>query len=86
MAPEPTASFALFTFCHDLPGRTAVNLHIVVVGASDTGLSVLESLVLHERLNFTALTLLAPGGLSGVSPDAQYSADLLTRLVSASHF
>lgn len=84
-AAEQEAHFALFAFCHDLPSRTAVNSHIVVAGPSDCGLSALETLVLHDRLNFTALTLLAPGGLSTGSPHAHYSPDLLVRLVSNFH-
>jgi len=34
-----------------------------VVGASDTGISTIESLITIKHLNFTHLTLLAPGGL-----------------------
>jgi len=40
-----------------------VNNRIVVVGASDTGISLIESLISIKTLNFTNLTLLAPGGL-----------------------
>lgn len=36
----------------------------IVVGASDTGLSTLSSLMSMPRLHFTSLTLLAPGGIS----------------------
>jgi len=36
----------------------------VVVGASDTGLSFIESLLMIKYINFTNITLLAPGGLA----------------------
>eukprot|EP00825_Cyclidium_porcatum_P049233 TRINITY_DN8458_c0_g1_i5.p1 TRINITY_DN8458_c0_g1~~TRINITY_DN8458_c0_g1_i5.p1 ORF type:complete len:1147 (-),score=224.03 TRINITY_DN8458_c0_g1_i5:329-3769(-) len=39
------------------------NSRIVVVGPSDTGVSFLESLLSIKDVNFTHLTLLAPGGL-----------------------
>lgn len=83
-ADSTEAGFALFAFCPDLPSRTAVNSHIVVAGASDTGLSVIETLLLHERLHFTAATLLAPTGVVTPPPDAHYTAGLLQRLVSLS--
>ena len=89
-ADSTEAGFALFAFCPDLPGRKAVNSHIVVAGASDCGLSVIETLLLREMLQFNALTLLAPrnveeghlAGAVGASSDAYYTAELLTRLVS----
>jgi hypothetical protein len=43
--------------------KIPVNSRIVVVGASDTGLSFLESLLAVPSLHFHNLTLLAPGGL-----------------------
>lgn len=39
------------------------NARIVVVGASDTGLSFIESLLTIKDINFTNIILLAPGGL-----------------------
>ena len=39
------------------------NTRIVVVGASDTGISFIESLLTIKEINFTHITLLAPGGL-----------------------
>ena len=59
-----------------------MNCHIVVAGASDCGLSVIETLLLHERLHFSAITLLAPKGAATAAFDAHYTAALLTRLVS----
>ena len=76
------AEFALFAFWHEAPSRTSVNSHVVVAGASDCGLSVIESLLMHERLAFNALTLLAPGGLCSRQAAAMYKADLIARLVS----
>lgn len=39
------------------------NTRIVVVGASDTGMSFIESLLTLKDINFTNVTLLSPGGL-----------------------
>lgn len=84
-ADNTEAGFALFVFYPELPGKTAVNSHVVVVGASDCGLSVIETLVLHERLQFSAVTLLAPRGLHAGASDAHYTAELLQRLVSTAY-
>jgi len=43
--------------------KTLNNTRIIVVGASDTGLSFIESLLTLKEVRFTNLTLLAPGGL-----------------------
>ncbi|CEM02697.1 unnamed protein product [Vitrella brassicaformis CCMP3155] len=43
--------------------KLPVTARIVVVGASDAGLSVLESLLSLPHLSFKSLALLAPGGL-----------------------
>lgn len=39
------------------------NTRIVVVGASDTGISFIESLLMIKDVNFTNITLLSPGGI-----------------------
>lgn len=39
------------------------NTRIVVVGASDTGISFIESLLSVKDINFTHVSLLAPGGI-----------------------
>jgi len=39
------------------------NTRIVVVGASDTNMSFIESLLSIREVNFTHISLLAPGGL-----------------------
>jgi len=49
-----------------------VNNRIIVVGASDTGISTIESLITIKNLLFTNLTLLAPGGLITMNSDYQY--------------
>lgn len=41
----------------------AAALQIVIAGASETGLSCLEHLLLQPDVTFTNLTLLAPGGI-----------------------
>jgi len=43
--------------------KTTINSRVVVVGASTTALSFLESLLLVPDLNYTNITLLSPGGL-----------------------
>lgn len=52
--------------------KQSVNNRIIVVGASDTGISTIESLITIKNLNFTNLTLLAPGGLITMNADSQY--------------
>jgi hypothetical protein len=49
-----------------------VNNRIIVVGASDTGISTIESLITIKNLLFTNLTLLAPGGLITMNSENQY--------------
>ncbi len=44
--------------------KVSNNTRIVVVGASDTGISFIESLLILKEINFTHITLLAPGGLT----------------------
>jgi NADH dehydrogenase FAD-containing subunit len=44
--------------------KVSNNSRIVVVGASDTGTSLIESLLTIKDINFTHITLLAPGGLT----------------------
>jgi hypothetical protein len=58
----------------------AFPLQVVVVGASETGLAALHQLLLHPHLEFTCLTLIAPGGLSGPATAGSYSYSLLARL------
>jgi NADH dehydrogenase FAD-containing subunit len=43
--------------------RAPINARVVVVGASDTGLSTLELLLAHPDVYFTSLTLVSPDGL-----------------------
>ena len=58
-------SFALHFLTHKLLSEPKIVSHarIVVVGASDCGLSALESLVLMPYMQFTRLTLIAPTGI-----------------------
>jgi hypothetical protein len=53
-----------------------VNNRIVVVGASDTGISLIESLISIKSLNFTNLTLLAPGGLITMNSTSQFDVQI----------
>lgn len=43
--------------------KTNNNTRIVVIGASDTGISLIETLLSIKYINFTNIYLLAPGGL-----------------------
>ena len=47
------------------------NTRIVVVGASDTGLSFIESLLMIKDVNFTNITLLSPGGIVTMHVNSQ---------------
>ncbi len=40
------------------------NSRIVVVGASDTGISFIESLLMIKNVIFNNVTLLSPGGIT----------------------
>ena len=62
---EGQTSFALHFLSRKLLSEPKMvsNCRVVVVGASDSGLSILQSLVLLPYLHFTRLTLLAVGGI-----------------------
>ena len=51
------------------------NTRILIVGASDTGIAFIESLLMLKEINFTNITLLSPGGISTMHIKNQ--ADLL---------
>lgn len=55
--------------------KVSNNTRIIVVGASDTGISLIESLLTVKDINFTNITLLSPGGLITMHIESQY--DLL---------
>ncbi len=44
--------------------KIVINSRIVVVGASDTGISLIETLLSLKYIHFTNIILLAPGGIS----------------------
>ncbi|GBF89012.1 hypothetical protein Rsub_01511 [Raphidocelis subcapitata] len=69
--------FPLFAFTRSLAIKRPVHTRIVVVGASDTGLSCLETLLTapcHRGTLFTHLTLLSPGGLAAAAAAAAAAA------------
>ena len=49
--------------------KTNNNTRIVVIGASDTGISLIETLLSIKYINFTNISLLAPGGLVNMHVD-----------------
>jgi len=57
------ASLHIFARRSIFEPKTIINARVLVVGASDTGLAFLESLLVVPYLHFTNLTLLTRGGL-----------------------
>lgn len=51
------------------------NTRIVIVGASDTGISFIESLLMLKEITFQNITILSPGGILTMHVKSQ--ADLL---------
>ncbi|GAX75485.1 hypothetical protein CEUSTIGMA_g2928.t1 [Chlamydomonas eustigma] len=64
----------------DIDRKQSVNAQIVVVGASECGLSAVEQMLLHPYLSYNYITLLAPGGISVSGPACEYTASLVARL------
>lgn len=48
-------------------------MRIVVVGASDTGVSFIETLLSIKYINFSNIFLLAPGGMVNLHVKDQFS-------------
>ncbi|GLI68959.1 hypothetical protein VaNZ11_013487, partial [Volvox africanus] len=73
------AEFALYAFTRQaaFKRRRSVNAQIVIAGASECGLAVLERLLLDLDLQFNYLTLLAPGGIKVGGMVCQYTAGVI---------
>eukprot|EP01022_Parablepharisma_sp_SALTPOND_P008302 TRINITY_DN1355_c0_g1_i1.p1 TRINITY_DN1355_c0_g1~~TRINITY_DN1355_c0_g1_i1.p1 ORF type:complete len:1491 (-),score=241.80 TRINITY_DN1355_c0_g1_i1:5780-10252(-) len=67
---ETESKFSLFLTTKRLLSEPKIvnNSRIVVIGASDTGLSFIETLLSLKYIHFTNIVLLAPGGFSYTNP------------------
>jgi NADH dehydrogenase FAD-containing subunit len=78
------SSFALAIF--DLkPKKITINMRIVVVGASEVGLSFLETLAFSPHLRFNNLTLVSPRGLPGELEYDFVRDQMLTKTMNYNH-
>ncbi|KAL6751227.1 hypothetical protein V8C86DRAFT_2782277 [Haematococcus lacustris] len=76
------ASFALYLFSRRsaFAARQAVNAQVVVLGASEAGLAVVERLLMDAALVFNYITLLAPGGIIVGGVACEYTASDIAKL------
>lgn len=72
---EKEANFSLTMMTKKLLSVNKINdnTRIVVVGASDTGVSFIESLLSVRYVNFPHITLLAPGGIRSIHALSEYT-------------
>lgn len=74
--------FALYCFtrrlCH--ARREVINSQVVVVGASECGISAIEQLLCSTELEFTSITLVAPGGITVGGAGSSYSSQDVSRI------
>eukprot|EP00873_Tetraselmis_striata_P013731 jgi/Tetstr1/433995/TSEL_023169.t1 len=81
MASEDDA-FALYCFTRRISQmrRRIVNSQVVVIGASECGISAIEQLLCNPRLEFTSIALVAPGGITVGGAGSTYSSQDISKI------
>jgi hypothetical protein len=75
-------AFALYCFSRRISQtrRAIVNSQVVVVGASECGISAIEQLLCSSDVEFTSITLIAPGGITVGGAGSTYSSQDISKI------